>query len=146
MVKSAPRFDQIQWLTLHDAAAHEAFGYEQGKSSLPSEPVDEVVTIGRLVVNFWEHTIFQQDKTIQLYDKQWALFVYLLGHFQTNQNRFIPKDQLLHDVWGGTGSRNLVNITIWRLRSKLESINADVMIESVHRTSRYRLRVRKIKV
>ena len=146
MVKSAPRFDTVQWLTLHDAAAHEAFGLQQGKASLPPEPESEVVTIGRLVINFWERTITQGTETVQLYDKQWAVFAYLLNHYRASKSGFVTVDQLLNAIWDGIGSKNLVRTTIWRLREKLLALNADLQIESVPRSYQYRLKVRRIKI
>jgi DNA-binding response OmpR family regulator len=146
MVKMAPRFDTTHWLTLHDAAAHEAYGHKQGAASVPPKPEEEILTIGRFTINYWERTISQGDKTIQLYDKQWRLFAYLVGHYEHHKSGYVTKEQMLNDIWDGIGSTNLVRITIWRLREKLQSLNADVMIENIPGSSRYRLRVRRIKV
>ena len=148
MVKVAPRFDRSRWLTLHDAAAHEAVGYQEGKKNFPllDDPDQEEIVLGRLVINTWNHTISQNKQTIQLYDKQWAVLAYLVGHYLQNKSRLISSDQFLENIWEGVAAYSTVKTTIWRVRQKLLSLNADVVIENIPRTSRYRLRVRGIKV
>jgi DNA-binding response OmpR family regulator len=145
MVKAAPDYDKILWLTMHDAASHEAYGFKQGEASNPLVIEDKPVTIGRMTVDFWERTISQGGKTVQLQDKQWAVFLYLLGFYQQHTSGFVTNKQILKAVWEGIGSPSLVRTTTWRLRSKLESINADMEIENVYGSGRYRLRLRKIK-
>jgi len=78
-----------------------------------------IMQYGDVVLNDEEHTVFVRDEQVHLTPIEYQLLHYLMS----NVNRPISKDMLFQEVWGYdfTGSTNLVEVAMRRLREKIEA-------------------------
>ena len=80
--------------------------------------VSEEVRLGEFRVNFQKREVFRGDKKLELTPKEYDLFSYLVRH----KDMAIRRETLLEKVWGYDfyGDPKIVNVTIARLRDKVE--------------------------
>ena len=79
----------------------------------------EVIRIRDLVIDCARYQVTNRGETILLTKKEYELLV----HMAKNPGRVFSREQLLEEVWGYEGfygDLNTVDVTISRLRSKLE--------------------------
>lgn len=77
-----------------------------------------VYRIGSLVVDTGARRVVRDGNEIRLSLKEFDLLAYLCGH----QNQVLPKEQLLHEVWGAFSEAEIATVAVhirW-LREKLE--------------------------
>jgi DNA-binding response OmpR family regulator len=72
---------------------------------------------GKVVLNTAAHTVSVDGQAVELTTKEFAI----LEYFLLNQNRLLTRGQVLEHVWDYEfeGGRNLIEVYIGRLRSKL---------------------------
>lgn len=89
------------------------------------EKNDDPINIGEYRLSERERTVFEGDKEIQLTNKEYELFCYLVK----NKNIVVSRDQILNNVWGEDyfGSDRVVDDTIRRLRRKVDKLNIETV-------------------
>ncbi|MDN5317314.1 MAG: two-component system, OmpR family, response regulator CssR [Thermoanaerobacterium sp.] len=89
------------------------------------EKNDDPINIGEYRLSERERTVFEGDKEIQLTNKEYELFCYLVK----NKNIVVSRDQILNNVWGEDyfGSDRVVDDTIRRLRKKVDKLNIETV-------------------
>ena len=82
-----------------------------------SKENDQILQVGRLIMNLREHTVLVDGKRIQLTLKEYEL----LKKFMGNLGRVFSRDQLLQGIWGDgyMGETRTVDVHIGTLRTKL---------------------------
>ena len=80
------------------------------------------VTVGNLVVDFSQHQVSVDDRSVALTPIEYRILTYLLQH----SDRIITYDLLLEHVWGQdyTGEDHLLKVNMNRLRRKIEADSA----------------------
>ena len=89
-----------------------------------SDPPDEALSIGPVLIDRARHTVSEKGKTVHLTAKEFSLLIALADA----KGRVLSRDRLLEDLWGYSyieGMRT-VDVHIRRLREKLPSIAARI--------------------
>lgn len=81
---------------------------------------DSVLSAGEIVLNDETHEVFVRDERVNLSPNEYRLLYYFLSH----PNHAVTKEELLAAVWGygSDEDANLVRVTVYRLRSKIEPV------------------------
>lgn len=135
------------WPRRHDPAAHEEYGYQQGRRDRRETTI---VRSGPLVIDLSDHRITVDGAEVALSQREWQI----VTHLAQRAGAFSPTKEIATDVWGqsilarapylnGNGGRvdaafRLINVNVERIRRKLGP--AGPLIESVRRQG-YRLRM-----
>lgn len=82
------------------------------------EPLEKVLSVGDLEIDFTQHTAILKGKALELTPKEFDL----LTAFALNADQIISTDALLKRVWGAeyTGEPQVLYVHIRWLRSKIE--------------------------
>jgi len=82
-----------------------------------TKDVDETV-VGELRINFNRREVFRGEEKLELTPKEYDLLFYLVKH----KDIAVKRESLLENVWGYDyyGDTKIVNVTIARLREKIE--------------------------
>jgi len=80
-------------------------------------------------INLDAHTVYRDNKKIELTKKEYDLLVYLIE----NEGIVVSRDKLLNNVWGYdyTGETNIVDVYIRYLRSKIDDPFEKKLIHTV---------------
>jgi DNA-binding response OmpR family regulator len=94
-----------------------------------------VLINGKLSINTATHEVKQEDKTIELTSKEFAI----LEYFLRNPGAILTRQMIEEHAWNLTldSESNLIEAYIWRLRNKLNT-GGDDLIETI-RGAGYRL-------
>lgn len=78
--------------------------------------IEEPIQLGRIQINHQKHEIMIEQQSILLTAKEYKLLQYLLQ----NQNKAIPREKILNDIWGYDyfGDARAVDTYIKRLRKR----------------------------
>ncbi len=89
----------------------------RNKKSRNTPPVSDLA-IGELSISTERREVTRRSKRIELTPKEFDVLSYLVS----NRNRVVTREKLLDDVWGYDyyGDNKIVNVTVARLREKLE--------------------------
>jgi len=89
------------------------------------EKNDDPVYVGEYRLSEKQRTVFEGDNEIQLTNKEYELFCYLVK----NKNIVVSREQILNNVWGEDyfGSDRVVDDTIRRLRKKVAKLNIETV-------------------
>ncbi len=89
------------------------------------EKNEDPVYVGEYRLSEKQRTVFEGDSEIQLTNKEYELFCYLVK----NKNIVVSRDQILNNVWGEDyfGSDRVVDDTIRRLRKKVDRLNIETV-------------------
>ena len=88
-------------------------------ASSAGEPEPETIRIRELVIDCARYQVTNRGETILLTKKEYELLV----HMARNPGKVFSREELLEEVWGYEGfygDLNTVDVTVSRLRSKLE--------------------------
>ena len=90
---------------------------------------DEIYKIENLVLNTKTHQVLQNDKKIQLTQREFTLLKTLFEH----QNEVMTRDEILDIVWGKDflGDPNIVDVYIRLLRNRLECPDEKKLIKTI---------------
>ncbi|WP_283596470.1 response regulator transcription factor [Ligilactobacillus aviarius] len=90
---------------------------------------DEIYKIENLILNTKTHQVLQNDKKIQLTQREFTLLKTLFEH----QNEVMTRDEILDIVWGKDflGDPNIVDVYIRLLRNKLECPDKKKLIKTI---------------
>jgi two-component system, OmpR family, response regulator VicR len=94
--------------------AHLRRRLKAAQSSAPNE-----ARYGELVINFDRREVHLQERKVDITPREFDL----LTHLAASCNRVVTRDHLLEKVWGYDyyGEDRIVNVTIARLRDKIEA-------------------------
>jgi two-component system, OmpR family, response regulator CssR len=86
---------------------------------------DDIIQVGDYTLSEKQRTVFLGEDEIQLTNKEYELFCYLVK----NKNIVVLRDQILNNVWGEDyfGSDRVVDDTIRRLRKKVDKLNIETV-------------------
>ena len=86
---------------------------------------DDKVDISGYNISKKQRTVFDDDKEIQLTNKEFDL----LNYFIENKNNLLSREQILIKVWGDDyfGSDRVVDDTIRRLRKKMDKLDIETV-------------------
>ncbi|MGF7397716.1 response regulator transcription factor [Thermoanaerobacterium thermosaccharolyticum] len=89
------------------------------------EKNDGLIYVGEYKLSEKQRAVFDGDKEIQLTNKEFELFYYLVK----NKNIVVSREQILNNVWGEDyfGSDRVVDDTIRRLRKKVDKLNIETV-------------------
>ncbi len=78
-----------------------------------------VKTIGEISLDLDHAIVLVRSSPVSLTPIERELLLYLM----TNPGQLIPREKLLHDIWGAeqNGKTNVVDVTVRRLREKIET-------------------------
>jgi len=78
-----------------------------------------LLTVGDFVINFDRREVFVGERKIELTPKEFDLVTHLVQH----RGKVISREALLDSVWGYEyyGDNRIVNVTVARIREKLET-------------------------
>ena len=90
----------------------------QGREAAPPQPAEAVLRAGPLTLNAAEHTVRKAGRALSLTVTEFRLLHYLMVH----AGAVVPTRAIMKHVWGydDPGGRDLVRVTVHRLRRKLE--------------------------
>lgn len=79
---------------------------------------EQVYVCHNLTVNLDEHSVFQEEQSIDLSPREYKLLLFLLE----NKNKVVSRTQLLNAVWGINydNNTNVVDVYISYLRNKID--------------------------
>ncbi|MBV9581818.1 MAG: response regulator transcription factor [Chloroflexi bacterium] len=86
-----------------------------GQELAPRQAPETRLQVGAIVLNLAEHSVTRDGKPVSLTVTEFRLLHCLM----TNAGRVVPTSDLLKQVWG-VGTPDLVRVTVFRLRRKLE--------------------------
>ena len=95
------------------------------------------IQVGDIILNTATREVTREDRAIDLNNKEYAIFEYLMR----NVNMVITRQMIEDHVWNFSleSSSNLVDVYIRRLRSKLDNPGEESLIDTVRGVG-YRLR------
>jgi DNA-binding response OmpR family regulator len=90
----------------------------RSRKSAP-QPSAGVITIGDFVINLDRREVFLGERKIELTPKEFDLVACLVQH----RGKVLSREMLLDSVWGYEyyGDNRIVNVTVARIRDKLET-------------------------
>lgn len=96
---------------------------QQGVQTEGGEDVDGTTRINDLVIDLNRYEVVRAGKPVELTLREFELLRYLAAH----PDRVFSREELLGQVWGYEyyGDVRTVDVTVRRLREKLESVCAD---------------------
>jgi DNA-binding response OmpR family regulator len=103
----------------------------RGDDSSSENKVDEMITIGRLDINFPSYNAFEEGSPVQLSHKEFEILRLLWNR----KNTTVSRDDLLNEIWGydETPTTRTVDNFMLRLRQKIEiDFNHPHVIITVH--------------
>ena len=108
-------------------AMHRRADSFSGPSS--SNPVEEELRVGDLVMNTRTRDVSRGERSIQLSVKEYDLLNFLLR----GAGRVLERQEIMHGVWGENfyGDDNLLDVYIRYLRQKVEEPEAPTLIHTV---------------
>lgn len=108
-------------------AMHRRADSFSGPSS--SNPVEEELRVGDLVMNTRTRDVSRGERSIQLSVKEYDLLNFLLR----GAERVLERQEIMHGVWGENfyGDDNLLDVYIRYLRQKVEEPEAPTLIHTV---------------
>ena len=108
-------------------AMHRRADSFSGPSS--SNPVEEELRVGDLVMNTRTRDVSRGERSIQLSVKEYDLLNFLLR----GAGRVLERQEIMHGVWGENfyGDDNLLDVYIRYLRQKVEDPEAPTLIHTV---------------
>ena len=108
-------------------AMHRRADSFSGPSS--SNPVEEELRVGDLVMNTRTRDVSRGERSIQLSVKEYDLLKFLLR----GAGRVLERQEIMHGVWGENfyGDDNLLDVYIRYLRQKVEEPEAPTLIHTV---------------
>jgi DNA-binding response OmpR family regulator len=82
------------------------------------DPASEELAFGDLVVGLSRREVFLEGKKVELTPREFDLLVYMIN----NKDRALTRELLLDHIWGYDfyGDARIVNVTVARLREKIE--------------------------
>ncbi len=89
------------------------------RASLAEAPSRQTsFTLGDLVVDFLTRQVTVRNQDVRLSPTEYRVLLYLVN----NAGKTVTQDELLENVWGPgyRGENDLLRVTVWRLRQKLE--------------------------
>lgn len=89
-------------------------------------PQTDILKYRGLTIDYDKKTVYYKDKGIKLSAKEFKLLEYLAK----NKGQVLSKQKILEQIWDSEGSfvdENTVNVTINRLRKKLEPEDSDTV-------------------
>ncbi len=87
------------------------------RTTQPRQRTDDQLAVGQLVLDPAAYTLTQGDKVVALTGREFSLLLVLATH----AGQVLSRDDLTMAVWGSrSGSARLVDVTIRRLRAKIE--------------------------
>ncbi len=106
------------------------------RTSRPAQRASERVVVGRLELDPSAYTLTKGGEVIALTGREFSLLAILAGH----AGQVLSREDLKTAVWGSlTGSARLVDVTIRRLRAKIEDDPARPLIIRTRRGRGYYL-------
>ena len=98
-------------------------------SGVDSLPQAEILTYRDLSVNVRQRSVCRGGEAIRLTVKEYDL----LSYFLRNKEQVLPRQQILHAVWGDTwvGDDNLLDVYIRYLRKKIERPDLEPLIHTI---------------
>jgi DNA-binding response OmpR family regulator len=103
----------------------------RGDESSSDNKIDQMITIGRIDVNFPSYNAFEEGTPVQMSHKEFEI-LHLLWN---RKNTTVSRDDLLNEIWGydETPTTRTVDNFMLRLRQKIEKdFNRPHVIITVH--------------
>ncbi|MDJ0715135.1 MAG: response regulator transcription factor [Prochloraceae cyanobacterium] len=158
--RQAGKTSPVLMLTAKDATTDKIVGLDAGADDYLVKPVDimellarvralgrrspmwhgDRIQIGDLHLDLTNLTLERQQVKVRLSSREF----HLMEYFMRRPNRTIPREQIEQALWewGTEPESNAVTAMVWRLRQRLQEVNAKDWLETVYGMG-YRLKIPK---